>query len=296
MNRPVETDLLFSNDAQTPLGRLKLAGWIRDSAGVRGPAMRVLGSYALVYVLEGSGTYSDALHRTYRIRAGDLLVIFPDIGHLYGPSEHEHWSEWYCVFDGPVFDLWQRAGLLNPDHPVYHLEPIAEWRDRFEAVLRPGNRTLADRTLHLSRFLQILTEALLAESGTQLPSIPSSIARACQLLETDLHRDIDLAAVAAEVGLTYETFRKQFRQSVGVAPARFRLIRRIDAACAMLQHTELTAKAIAVRAGFSDEFHFSRSFKQITGLPPTEFRRQLPEVKPGSSYWLPSYGEEPSDT
>lgn len=296
MNRPVETKLQFSNDAQTPLGRLKVAGWIRNSAGVRGQAMRVLGSYALVYVLEGSGTYSDALHRTYRIRAGDLLVIFPDIGHVYGPSEHELWSEWYCVFDGPVFDLWQRAGLLNPDHPVYHLEPIAEWRARFEAVLQPGNRTLADRTLNLSRFLQILTEALLAEAGTHPPSLPSSIARACQVLETDLHRDIDLAAVAAEVGLTYETFRKQFRQSVGVAPARFRLIRRIDAACAMLQHTELTVKAISARVGFSDEFHFSRSFKQITGLPPTEFRRRLPEVRPGPMYWLPAPEEARSDS
>jgi AraC-like DNA-binding protein len=241
--------------------------------------MRVLGSYALVYVLEGSGSYRDAYHRAYRIRAGDLLVIFPDIGHLYGPSEHEHWSEWYCVFDGPVFDLWQRVGLLNPDHPVYHLEPIEEWRATFEAVLQPGTRSLVDRTVHLSRFLQILTEALLSETGTQLPSMPSSISRACQLLETDLHQDVDLPGVAAEVGLTYETFRKQFRQSVGVAPARYRLIRRIDAACSMLQHTDLTVKAIAARAGFSDEFHFSRSFKQITGLPPTEFRRHLPEVK-----------------
>jgi AraC-like DNA-binding protein len=240
--------------------------------------MRILGSYALVYVLDGGGSYSDALNRTYRIRAGDLLVLFPDIGHQYGPGEHEHWSEWYCVFDGPVFDLWQRAGLLNPDRPVYHLEPIAKWRDRFEAVLQPGMRTLAERTIVLSRFLQTLTEALLAESGSQLPVMPSAIARACQVLETDLHEDVDLAAVAAEVGLTYETFRKQFRQSVGVAPARYRLIRRIDAACSMLQHTDLTAKAIAARVGFGDEFHFSRSFKQVTGVPPSEFRRHLPGV------------------
>ena len=278
MSRPIETQIFFSNSAQTPLGSLRLAGLIKHSAGVRGPAMRVLGSYALVYVLEGSGTYRDTFRREYRVRAGDLLVIFPDIGHVYGPRDDEHWSEWYCVFDGPVFDLWQRAGLLNPDRPIYHLEPIDDWRAKFEAVLQPGMRTAAERTVHLSRFLQTLTEAVLSNPDAQLPSLPSAISRACQILETDLHQDVDLVAVAREVGLTYETFRKQFRQSVGVSPGRYRLIRRIDAACAMLQHTDLTVKAIAARAGFGDEFHFSRSFKQITGMAPTAFRRHLPEV------------------
>lgn len=280
MSRLIETQLFFSNDATTPLGRLRVAGLIKHSAGVRGPVMRVLGSYALVYVLEGSGAYYDALHREYRVQAGDLLVIFPDIGHVYGPGAGEHWSEWYCVFDGPVFDLWQRAGLLNPDRPLYHLEPVEEWRDRFEAaVVQPGMRTVAERTITLSRFLHTLTEALLATPGAQIPSLPTWITRACQLLESDLHRDINLAAVAQDVGLAYETFRKQFRQALGVAPGRYRLTRRIDAACAMLQHTDLTVRAIAARAGFGDEFHFSRMFKQVTGLPPSAFRRQLPEVR-----------------
>jgi AraC-like DNA-binding protein len=278
MGQPITTELLFTNDAQTPLGRLTLAGLIKLSAGVRGPTMRVLGSYALVYVLEGSGDYQDQYGRAFRVRAGDLLVLFPDIGHQYGPGEHEHWSEWYCVFDGPVFDLWQRAGLLHPDHPVRHLEPIDEWRTRFESVLQPGLRSAAERTVNLSRFLALLTEALLASSGTPVPALPSAIARACQLLESDLHQDTDLVEVAGEVGLAYETFRKQFRQAMGVSPGRYRLIRRIDAACVMLQHTELSVKDIAQRVGFGDEFHFSRSFKQVTGLPPSTFRRRLPEL------------------
>jgi AraC-like DNA-binding protein len=64
---------------------------------------------------------------------------------------------------------------------------------------------------------------------------------------------------------------------MGVSPVRFRTIRRIDAACAMLLAPDQTIASIAVALGFSDEYHFSRRFKQVTGLPPREFRRRLPQ-------------------
>ena len=85
-------------------------------------------------------------------------------------------------------------------------------------------------------------------------------------------------AIAGAVDIPYETFRKRFQQHIGVAPARYRAIRRIDAACAMLQQPGPTTRTIAASLGFSDEFHFSRRFKQITGMSPREFRRLLPHA------------------
>ena len=280
MSKSLETRLLFRNDTRTPLGRLTMAGFIRNSAGVGSSGMRVLGSYALVYLLAGSGRYADANRRQQRVRAGDLIVIFPEIGHLYGPGAAEHWSEFYVVFDGPVFDMWRQVGLLDPSRPVLHAEPIDEWLARLEGALHdPRPLTMAGRTGEICRFLQILTEIVaLSSPDPAVTPEPAWLARACTLLEADLTQEIDLRAIAIQVAMPYETFRKRFQQQVGVSPGRYRATRRIDAACALLQQPDMTMRAIAVSLGFSDEFHFSRRFKQITGMSPREFRRLLPHA------------------
>lgn len=77
--------------------------------------MRVLGSYALVYVVGGGGEYSDARGTRRQVSEGDLIWVFPDIPHAYGPARGGRWDEIYLVFDGPVFDLWRQRGLLDPD-------------------------------------------------------------------------------------------------------------------------------------------------------------------------------------
>jgi AraC-like DNA-binding protein len=284
MPQAIETRLLFRNDARTPLGRLTMAGFIRNSAGVGGTAMRVLGSYAIVLLLEGSGRYQDANGHPQRVQAGDLLLIFPELGHRYGPGSGEYWSEFYIVFDGPVFDLWRQVGLLNPAQPVVSIGPIDAWLARLEQALRePRPLTVAGRTSEIGRFLHVLTD-MLAPNSLESPIVlePLWLARACSLLEAELTQDVDLRGIASAVGIPYETFRKRFQQHIGVSPARYRTIRRIDAACAMLQQPGSTTRTIAASLGFSDEFHFSRRFKQITGMSPREFRRLLPHATDGA--------------
>jgi AraC-like DNA-binding protein len=244
-------------------------------------SQRVYGNYALVYVLEGGGDYWDALNGKRSVQAGDAILIFPDIAHTYGPHNsvnNQHWDEFFCVFDGPAFDLLRAQGLLNPQLPVLRANPIAHWLPRLEAVVsQPPSWLATKRLAQVGAFWQVLVDLLScnplpAEAPSTQTTHPDWLMQACALLETNLHEESDLAHIAQRVGLPYETFRKHFQKHLGQSPAKYRAGKKIEAACSMLQQSDLTLHAIAAQLGFTDEFHLSRRFKQVKGVAPSAYR------------------------
>ncbi len=266
-----------STAQNSPIGGVTKSGNNPKAAGNWMRRPRVLGQYALVYVYEGSGRYSDANGLDLAIAAGDLILVFPDLAHQYGPGR-SGWSEYYLVFEGPVFDLWREQGVLDEHRPVHHLQPIDHWLRRSESVLgAPAGPGLSPPLLEVCRVQQVLAEALSGGPRGRLRQDQLNWAsRACALLEADMSQPADLEKIAETMGVTYATFRRQFRQLVGLPPARYRSQRVIDRACELMQRTDLSDKQIAAELGFCDESHFSKRFRQLAGQSPRAFRRQRP--------------------
>lgn len=263
--------------AASPMGGITLAGQLRASAGIGHSAMRVLGSYAVVYLLGGGGEFGDALGQRRDVRAGDLLLLFPEVPHFYGPRSGETWDEIYFVFQGPVFDQWRAAGLLDPREPVWHAEPVAAWHRRFDAVCAGPGGGAGAALLELARLQGVLADfraAARPEREAGAVGAPDWLEAVCRQLER-VEVTPDWAVLAAQAGLSYERFRKKFAELKGVPPARYRMLRLIDRACVLLAGGEKPLKEIAGELGFCDEFHFSKLFKQRTGLAPSVYRRQM---------------------
>jgi AraC-like DNA-binding protein len=100
------------------------------------------------------------------------------------------------------------------------------------------------------------------------------LAEAKAMLDVDLEIKIAPKTVARNLDMSYETFRKGFQKQFGVSPGLYRTQRRISVARRLLKLTTMTQQQIAEHLGFSDEFHFSKRFKQIEGVTPREYRRQ----------------------
>ena len=249
-----------------------MAGYQRDSRGISLSHMRIFGKYAVVYLLAGGGRMKWGSHPSVPVRPGDLLFIYPDIPHGYAPGPRESWSEFFIVFDGPVFDLWRRRGLLQPQNPIRHLPQIRKWLPRLESVVAPGlpatSAGMLRRICRLQQFLGDIAQEPETETGAP-PWLPRSL---------DLLLDSPESTpetVARQLGLSYETFRKEFTRHTGLPPARYRLHRRIDQARLLIAEQRFTNKQVAETLGFYDEFHFSRRFREITGGTTREFRHTL---------------------
>jgi AraC-like DNA-binding protein len=261
--------IVFEASRGSPLGRIVMAGLLKHHAGVPDRPMRTLGNYALVYLLNGNGTFRDARGARMALTPGDLWMVFPEIAHWYGPAKGSFWDEFYIVFSGPLFDLWRAKGLLDPAQPARHLEPLDYWRRRLEEVVL----TEVDSLQQVCSLQHLLAEAL---EVSEDPRAPHWLEQAYGLLQGGNETP---QKVAHALGMSYETFRKRFSSAIGVSPGHYQAMKVMDKACALMITGELTNKEIAERLSFCDEFHFARRFKQIMGLTPTQFRMKMP--RPG---------------
>jgi len=100
------------------------------------------------------------------------------------------------------------------------------------------------------------------------------IERVAALLMRDLEERLDIEQIAAGLDVSYERFRKLFRQRMGVSPGEYRIRRRIDQARSMLIQQRLSNKEIAYALGYADPFTFSKQFKRFVGMSPTVFRKR----------------------
>jgi AraC-like DNA-binding protein len=263
--------IVFDNTSRSPLGQVKMAGVTSESYGV--PNRRVLGFYALVYVTGGKGYFRDDNGFACELQPGDALILFPEIGHSYGPLKNEFWDETWVVFEGEVFDLWQKGGLLKPEQPLHHLEPVEHWHKRITSAVWTQPKSGANFALErVCRFQQLLADIFLQEH--QLEDEKTAwFSQATALLETSVETSPHFADLAASLDMSYESFRKRFTKEAGMSPGQYFIQQRMKRACELLVAQKVTIKEVSLELGFFDEFHFSKQFKKVMGMTPKEFCR-----------------------
>jgi AraC-like DNA-binding protein len=273
--------LLFDSPLAPGPGCLVRSSRIGDSWGMR-PRLeqdptfrRTLQCYSLVYVYRGNGTYYDT-RGSRPVRSGDVICLFPGVAHAYGPDADERWDEINVEFSGPAFDAWCGPGMLDPDEPVRHLEPVGDWLSRFNELVGSVSRAHGMPTLRDTGKLLELIAHMIADWQ---PAADKSATRwleevEARLDEIPIGREVGFEKVAAAFDLGEQAFRKKFKRLTGITPAQYRARRLIEQACLMLEQTDETCRAISRRLGFESEFYFSRRFKQLIGTSPRDYRQR----------------------
>jgi AraC-like DNA-binding protein len=270
VERPV---ILRARTPATPIGRIRLAVRSPRETAMPDWPWRRYDAYAVVLIYSGAGRYRDPEGRDRSVGPGDAIVVRPGRPHWYGPTGG-HWSELFVIFEGPVFDVLFEAGVAGAHEPVRRLEPIESWMGRIEDLLgAPPAEDPVAATTQLLDFVSLVVAMLAGGAPDRVVARQGDpIALARSLLAADLGAKLDLPSVAAQCGLSYETFRRRFTREVGASPGRYRDQRRIEAAVDLLASTRLPHRVIASTLGFADEYHFSKRFRALTGRAPRSVR------------------------
>jgi transcriptional regulator of acetoin/glycerol metabolism/AraC-like DNA-binding protein len=183
--------------------------------------------------------------------------------------------------------LW---GFFERDLGLFRRKDIADVATRltiagssetWPALVTPPENTLDARrsrtsaALHTRPRLNVLASlrqrAPAAQARGGLP--PGAMRRVREYVNAHLGESMDLAELASIAGLSVFHFARQFKQSAGVTPHSYLVQRRVERAQDLLARTDLALSEIAVAAGFSDQSHLARHFRQMLGTTPREFRR-----------------------
>jgi AraC family transcriptional regulator len=109
----------------------------------------------------------------------------------------------------------------------------------------------------------------LSDHGT---AAPPWLKRVRELLQDQFAQPPSLMQLASEAGVHPVYLATAFHRHFGCTVGEFVRRRRVEFACQQLRSSRLTLAEVALVAGFSDQSHFSRTFKRLTGLTPRLYR------------------------
>jgi AraC-like DNA-binding protein len=98
--------------------------------------------------------------------------------------------------------------------------------------------------------------------------IEQTIAYMMEHLDQPLH----VATLAATANTSPSHFFALFKRRTGLPPICYFIRLRMQRACELLQDESLHVKEIAACLGYDDPFYFSRVFKSVNRVAPTEYR------------------------
>ena len=83
---------------------------------------------------------------------------------------------------------------------------------------------------------------------------------------------LDIPTLARIAHVSPEHFIRTFRATFGETPHRYLQRRRVERAMFLLRTTEQTVTEICYQVGFASLGTFSRTFRDVVGMPPTAYR------------------------
>lgn len=226
------------------------------------------GQFELHYFVSGYGTFSNGPDR-YAIFPGALFITAGETLHSIEADEMESLTYYATLIESP--EHRELVGRLQERNPM---DIGTKWRFFFEEVRDKG--LSPTRELRLSSCHQILglLYNLLAGNTFEDPVEENvCLEKAIRYMQHHVFDKLTLDQIAAHVRLDPSYFIRLFNKRMNTTPMKYYTNLRLEAARALLASSNLSIKEIAAKLQFCSEFHFSKRFKQSTGICPSLYRK-----------------------
>jgi AraC-like DNA-binding protein len=240
---------------------------------------RILNEYQLIYLVEGEGVFDSRKSGKIKLKAGSIILVFPDYWHRYKPVDTKLWQTYWVGFQGKLAREFIEKIDLSHKNPV----KIIGYQEK---IVRVFHDILETSQLEHFGYQQIFVGEII-----KLIGIIHTIHRKSEIKQKDADRivqeakvilmqnslSISMQKVSKELNMGYSSFRKLFRDYTGISPGQYQMQHKINKAISLLNEGKLSVKEIASELQFESPQYFGRIFKKKTGKTPMEFRNLFSE-------------------
>lgn len=207
------------------------------------------------------------------VRAGQALAIPAGLPHRYEADADEPWTIWWMHLVGQQVPSLLAAIGATPEQPVFGLGDPARVVSLIDTIIRRMERDETMATLLASAGAAWHAMAILAAdrrtiSRQQADPIEATI----EHLRSNVSTRISLADLAGMAGLSVSHYSALFRRATGYGALEYQTRLRMGTARELLDTTDRSIASVASQVGFTDALYFSRQFRRIHGVSPTEYR------------------------
>jgi len=220
-----------------------------------------------------------------RLTRGKLLFFNPGVtaqavlapGSLAQLLVFQASSDWLCGRFPAVFEAGGRPFAAAGESITHRMRRLADTL---------AIEVLNDQFLSHERLEFMLQELLLSIVETYLvrrqagarpwrgsPFADNRIRKALALLRAHPNKDVNIDALASQVGLSRSRFYDLFQVSTGRSPRAYLDMLCIESAIAKLSSGRGRIAEVSAELGFSAQSNFTRFFQHQVGIPPSEYRR-----------------------
>ncbi|MEK4852224.1 AraC family transcriptional regulator [Paenibacillus sp. FSL H7-0756] len=239
--------------------------------------------YLIHTVLEGRGRFeSDTF--SAECNAGDTFVIIPGMLFSYKADTDIPWHYAWVALQGiGVLDQLRAVGITR-ERPFARSDMVPELHHLYTGIRQSFKQSAYPRleSLEASGWVRLLLHRIGRDNLGELPPHPTEmpemidrqIDQAIRWITLQFHQQLSIDHIASSLGYHRVHLSKAFKQRTGMSPKQYLLKVRMDKAKELLAST-LTIEQVASSVGFNDALYFSKQFRKVAGMPPSEYRAGL---------------------
>ena len=217
----------------------------------------------ICFLLQG-GDIESRSHRSYERKTGDIYFYYA--GETHSSISRKSISKNTVIEFGKTFLGKYGLSESQIDTAVRHN------LDAKFLILKMQKEMLIDDGWSPLTIQTLLLNLVNYSSESYDKAVPKWVQSLADFLNDKWNEKVTLQELSTATATHPVTISKHFRKYFSCTLGEYLRKRRIDKSIPLIKDSRMSLTEIALHCGFADQSHFTRTFKQLTGFLPKEFR------------------------